>query len=156
MNNDEIISTLNDLIETCKDGEDGFRTCAEDTGDPSLKSFFANRAQSCSASASTSPWSVSRGNSRVMRSIASACSPVSFSGKNSISRARAPPTIRFRNQGGPMSEVTPTVRNAVLNRASGVAKRKSQAVAQPSPAPAQPPSIAAMVTCGMVCSSVAA
>lgn len=51
MNNDEIISTLNDLIETCKDGEDGFRTCAEDTGDPSLKSFFSNRAQSCSAAA---------------------------------------------------------------------------------------------------------
>jgi uncharacterized protein (TIGR02284 family) len=51
MDNDEIISTLNDLIETCKDGEEGFRTCAGDAGDPSLKSFFANRAQSCGAAA---------------------------------------------------------------------------------------------------------
>ena len=51
MNNDEIISTLNDLIETCKDGEEGFRTCAGDVGDPTLKSFFSNRAQSCAAAA---------------------------------------------------------------------------------------------------------
>jgi len=49
MDNDEIISTLNDLIETSKDGEEGFRTCAQDTGDPQLKSFFSNRAQSCAA-----------------------------------------------------------------------------------------------------------
>lgn len=49
MNNDEIISTLNDLIETSKDGEDGFRSCADHANDPTLKSFFANRAQSCAA-----------------------------------------------------------------------------------------------------------
>ena len=29
MNNDKAISTLNNLIETCKDGEQGFRTAAE-------------------------------------------------------------------------------------------------------------------------------
>lgn len=49
MDNDEVISTLNDLIETSKDGEDGFRTCAEDASDPMLKTFFSNRAQACSA-----------------------------------------------------------------------------------------------------------
>ncbi|HEY8605765.1 MAG TPA: PA2169 family four-helix-bundle protein [Noviherbaspirillum sp.] len=49
MNNDDIISTLNDLIETSKDGEDGFRSCADHATDPSLKTFFANRAQSCAA-----------------------------------------------------------------------------------------------------------
>ena len=51
MDNDEVISTLNDLIETCKDGEDGFLTCAQDVGDTALKSFFSNRAQTCAASA---------------------------------------------------------------------------------------------------------
>jgi uncharacterized protein (TIGR02284 family) len=51
MDNDEVISTLNNLIETCKDGEEGFRTCANDTKDTSLKSFFSNRAQSCAAAA---------------------------------------------------------------------------------------------------------
>jgi hypothetical protein len=40
-------------------------------------------------------------------------------------------------------------RNAVLKRASGVQKRKSQAAAQPIAAPAQPPSIATIVTWGM-------
>ena len=30
----EVISTLNDLIETCKDGEKGFRVCAEDVPGP--------------------------------------------------------------------------------------------------------------------------
>ena len=30
MTRDEVISTLNDLIETCKDGENGFMTCAGD------------------------------------------------------------------------------------------------------------------------------
>ena len=51
MDSDEVISTLNDLIETCKDGEEGFRTCAADTGNTQLKTFFSNRAQSCAAAA---------------------------------------------------------------------------------------------------------
>lgn len=49
MDNDDVISTLNDLIETSKDGEEGFRTCAEDASDPMLKNFFSNRAQTCAA-----------------------------------------------------------------------------------------------------------
>jgi uncharacterized protein (TIGR02284 family) len=51
MTNDEVISTLNDLIETCKDGDDGFRTCAADVSDPRLRTFFSNRAQTCAAAA---------------------------------------------------------------------------------------------------------
>lgn len=51
MDNDDIISTLNDLIETSKDGEEGFRTCADDVSDPQMKTFFSNRAQSCAAAA---------------------------------------------------------------------------------------------------------
>jgi len=51
MDNDDIISTLNDLIETCKDGEEGFRACAEDISDPQIKNLFIDRAQSCSSAA---------------------------------------------------------------------------------------------------------
>jgi uncharacterized protein (TIGR02284 family) len=51
MDNDDIISTLNELIETSKDGEAGFRTCAEDIRDPQLKKLFLNRAQSCATAA---------------------------------------------------------------------------------------------------------
>jgi uncharacterized protein (TIGR02284 family) len=49
MDREEVVSTLNDLIETSKDGEEGFRTCAEDTSDSALKTFYSNRAQSCAA-----------------------------------------------------------------------------------------------------------
>ena len=36
----EIISTINSLIETLKDGQEGFRQAAEAVKDPSLKSLF--------------------------------------------------------------------------------------------------------------------
>lgn len=51
MDNDKVNSTLNDLIETSLDGARGFQSCAEDTTDPQLKSFFAERAQSCEKAA---------------------------------------------------------------------------------------------------------
>lgn len=47
----DVISTLNDLIETCKDGEEGFKSCAEDIGDPQLKQTLLVYAGSCAASA---------------------------------------------------------------------------------------------------------
>ena len=40
MQNDKAISVLNDLIETCKDGELGFKTAAEDLKSPELKRQF--------------------------------------------------------------------------------------------------------------------
>jgi len=49
--NNEMISTLNDLIETCKDGEEGFKSCAEDIGDQQLKQTLLVYAASCSTSA---------------------------------------------------------------------------------------------------------
>ena len=51
MDNDEVISTLNDLIETCKDGEAGFRDCAEHVSDPKLKLLFQDRARDCALAA---------------------------------------------------------------------------------------------------------
>ena len=51
MTNDEIISTLNDLIETSKDGEHGFKTCAENVKDMQLKQLFTAAAQRCAEGA---------------------------------------------------------------------------------------------------------
>lgn len=51
MDNKDVIDTLNDLIETCKDGENGFRTCAEDVKNPELKSVFSTGAQRCAQGA---------------------------------------------------------------------------------------------------------
>jgi uncharacterized protein (TIGR02284 family) len=47
MNRDDVISTLNDLIATSKDGEEGFRTCAENVKNPQLKTFFDQKAERC-------------------------------------------------------------------------------------------------------------
>ncbi|WP_185266921.1 ferritin-like domain-containing protein [Halopseudomonas xiamenensis] len=47
----EVISTLNDLIETCKDGEEGFRVCAEDIKRPELKTLFTQRSTECAQAA---------------------------------------------------------------------------------------------------------
>lgn len=51
MDNDDVISTLNDLIETSKDGEKGFRECAEGVKDPQLKSLFEKRSSGCASAA---------------------------------------------------------------------------------------------------------
>lgn len=51
MTNQELISTLNHLIQTCKDGEVGFRTCAVDVVDPTVKESLMERASNCAAAA---------------------------------------------------------------------------------------------------------
>lgn len=51
MDQDEILSVLNDLVLTCKDGEQGFRKCADLASDPTLKALFLNRADSRATSA---------------------------------------------------------------------------------------------------------
>ena len=38
--NEEVISTLNDLIETCRDGQNGFQTAADGVKNPELKQLF--------------------------------------------------------------------------------------------------------------------
>lgn len=52
MSNDDIIDTLNDLIETCKDGEYGFRTSAEYLRDAGIQQSFISRAEDCRQAAS--------------------------------------------------------------------------------------------------------
>lgn len=51
MDKDDVVSTLNDLIETCKDGEEGFRSCAENVTNPELKSYFNSRSERCTLAA---------------------------------------------------------------------------------------------------------
>ncbi|MDX3904602.1 MAG: PA2169 family four-helix-bundle protein [Pigmentiphaga sp.] len=47
----DVTTVLNDLIETCKDGEYGFRQAAQDAHDPELKTLFSRRAADCAAAA---------------------------------------------------------------------------------------------------------
>ncbi len=47
MGNDDIIDTLNDLIETSKDGEYGFRTSAEYLRNEEIRLLFGRRADAC-------------------------------------------------------------------------------------------------------------
>ena len=51
MDNDDVIDELNTLIETCKDGEYGFRTCAEHVKNNELKTVFLTRADGCQRAA---------------------------------------------------------------------------------------------------------
>jgi uncharacterized protein (TIGR02284 family) len=43
--NDNVISTLNNLIETCKDGENGFRTAADGVKNGDLRTLFLTYSQ---------------------------------------------------------------------------------------------------------------
>jgi uncharacterized protein (TIGR02284 family) len=42
MNNDKVIGILNDLVETCRDGQEGFKEAGENATSPELKRFFAD------------------------------------------------------------------------------------------------------------------
>lgn len=42
---DDIVATLNGLVETCKDGANGFRTAADGVEDASLKRLFSSYAE---------------------------------------------------------------------------------------------------------------
>ncbi|HEY2604714.1 PA2169 family four-helix-bundle protein [Paraburkholderia sp. RL18-103-BIB-C] len=46
-----VVSVLNDLVETSKDGEKGFRKAAEDAHDAQLKTMFLSRADDCTRGA---------------------------------------------------------------------------------------------------------
>ena len=60
MDNDDVIDKLNDLIETSKDGEYGFRTCAERVRSAELRTLLTECAQSCREGASELQAAVAR------------------------------------------------------------------------------------------------
>ena len=45
--NDEVIDTLNDLLESCRDGEYGFRECAGHTAAQDIKTLMLRHADEC-------------------------------------------------------------------------------------------------------------
>ena len=47
MDNQKVIATLNNLLETTKDGARGFRTCAEGISNPRLSTVFEAAARRC-------------------------------------------------------------------------------------------------------------
>lgn len=47
MEKDDVVDTLNNLIETCKDGEYGFTASAEHVRSASVRQIFAARAMEC-------------------------------------------------------------------------------------------------------------
>jgi len=49
--NDNVIDTLNDLIETSRDGEYGFRTSAEHAQSSELKTLLTRHAEECRSAA---------------------------------------------------------------------------------------------------------
>jgi uncharacterized protein (TIGR02284 family) len=62
MSNDDIVDTLNDLIETCKDGEYGFAACAKHTSSAELRTLFQQRATECrTAAAELHPYVIQYG-----------------------------------------------------------------------------------------------
>lgn len=51
MANDEVVDVLNDLLENARDGEYGFKTCAEQVEASNIKTLFMNRSQGCAEAA---------------------------------------------------------------------------------------------------------
>ena len=45
MDNDKVISSLNNLIETCRDGQEGFKEASDNATSPELKNFFRDASQ---------------------------------------------------------------------------------------------------------------
>ncbi|BEP63743.1 PA2169 family four-helix-bundle protein [Variovorax sp. V213] len=48
---EDVVKVLNDLLETSRDGEYGFRACAEEVDSPQLKQVFQSRAADCAKAA---------------------------------------------------------------------------------------------------------
>lgn len=48
---DDVVDVLNDLIECCRDGEYGFRLCAQHAKEPELKRALSEHAQACQQAA---------------------------------------------------------------------------------------------------------
>ncbi|RQO36177.1 aldehyde dehydrogenase [Herminiimonas sp. KBW02] len=51
MMREDVLATLNELIEACRDGEAGFKSCAEDIHDGQLKQPFLSLAHGCNDAA---------------------------------------------------------------------------------------------------------
>lgn len=50
-NTEDTLDTLNELIENCRDGEYGFRACAEHVKADDIRALFNRRAEDCATAA---------------------------------------------------------------------------------------------------------
>ena len=48
---EDVVEVLNDLLENSRDGEYGFRACAEEVDSPQLKQVFQSRSAECAEAA---------------------------------------------------------------------------------------------------------
>lgn len=48
---EKVVKLLNEIIENCKDGEKGFKECADHADSPALKALFSERALDCRSAA---------------------------------------------------------------------------------------------------------
>lgn len=48
---EKVVKLLNEVIENCKDGEKGFKECAEHADSPTLKALFSERSLECRTAA---------------------------------------------------------------------------------------------------------
>ncbi len=51
IDNDDVVDVLNDLLESCRDGEYGFRTSSENADSPDLKALFMRHSTECGVAA---------------------------------------------------------------------------------------------------------
>ena len=51
IDNDDVVDVLNDLLESCRDGEYGFRTSSENADSPDLKVLFMRHSTECGVAA---------------------------------------------------------------------------------------------------------
>ncbi len=51
MTKTDVIDVLNDLIENCRDGEYGFKACADHTQSTDLRELFQSRSRDCNGAA---------------------------------------------------------------------------------------------------------
>jgi uncharacterized protein (TIGR02284 family) len=49
---DDVVDVLDDLLETARDGEYGFKACADEVDSAQLKQVFRDRASACASAAS--------------------------------------------------------------------------------------------------------
>ncbi|NVM90167.1 hypothetical protein FHT32_003824 [Variovorax sp. SG517] len=49
---EEVVDVLDDLLENARDGEYGFKACADEVNSPQLKQVFQDRASQCIAAGS--------------------------------------------------------------------------------------------------------
>ena len=96
---DEVLSILNDLLENSRDGEYGFRACADEVEDAQIKQVFANRSAQCAAAAAEL--------ATLIRSLGGEEKAMQFFA-NAVSERN---TLRFESVGSISDDV-----NAVKNR----------------------------------------